>query len=200
MKKRSAIVGRILNYFLQGLLITVPITVTFYVILKAIVWIDGLIPLHIPITIPGFNEFEIPGIGIIVLFIIVTVLGYFASNLVANPFFSMIEKLLGKTPLFKIIYTSVKDLVEAFVGEKKRFTKPVLVTISHNPEIQRIGFVTENDLTRLGIAPSKMAVYLPFSYGFNGQLLIVESKNITGLDASGTEMMKFIISGGVTDI
>jgi len=200
MKKRSAIVGRILNYFLQGLLITVPITVTFFVILKAIDWIDGLIPVHIPITIPGFKEFEIPGIGIIVLFIIVTVLGYFASNLVANPFFSMVEKLLGKTPLFKIIYTSVKDLVEAFVGEKKRFTKPVLVTISHNPEIHRIGFVTENDLTRLGIAPSKMAVYLPFSYGFNGQLLIVESKNITGLDASGTEMMKFIISGGVTEI
>ncbi len=200
MKNRSAIVGRIFNYFLQGLLITVPITVTFYVIIKAIIWIDGLIPLHIPITMPGFNEFEIPGIGIIVLFIIVTILGYFASNLVANPFFSMVEKLLGKTPLFKIIYTSVKDLVEAFVGEKKRFTKPVLVTISHTPEIQRIGFVTENDLTRLGIAPSKMAVYLPFSYGFNGQLLIVESKNITGLDASGTEMMKFIISGGVTEI
>ncbi len=200
MKTKSELFSKILNYFLQGLLITVPITVTLVVLIKAIVWIDGLIPLHIPIHIPGIHEFEIPGLGILILATGVTVLGYFATNLVANPLFSMVEKLLGKTPLLKIIYTSVKDLVEAFVGEKKRFTKPVMVTVNNNPVIQRIGFVTENDLTRLGISATKMAVYLPFSYGFNGQLLIVESDNIFELNVSGTEMMKFIISGGVTEI
>ncbi len=190
----------IFNYFLQGLLITVPITVTLVVLIQGIIWIDNLIPIHIPIAIPGYPNFEIPGVGILVLFLIVTILGYFASNLVANPFFSMMEKLLGKTPLLKIIYTSVKDLVEAFVGEKKRFTKPVLVTMNYQPVTQRIGFVTENDLSRLGIETTKMAVYLPFSYGFNGQLFIVEATNIQQLDVSGTEMMKFIISGGVTEI
>ena len=90
--------------------------------------------------------------------------------------------------------------IAAIVGEKKRFTKPVLVTMSYQPVIQRIGFVTENDLSRLGIEATKLAVYLPFSYGFNGQLFIVESINVKQLDVSGTEMMKFIISGGVTDI
>jgi len=200
MNKKPTRFGQIMDYFLQGLLITVPITVTFVVIIQAIVWIDELIPVHLPVTIPGFESFDIPGIGIIVLFIIITVLGYFASTLVANPVFSMTEKLLGKTPLLKIIYTSMKDLVEAFVGEKKRFTKPVLVTVSHTPLVQRIGFVTENDLTRLGISTAMLAVYLPFSYGFNGQLMIVESVNVKELDVTGTEMMKFVISGGVTDI
>jgi uncharacterized membrane protein len=200
MKKQSSIFSRVLNYFLQGLLITVPITVTFVVIIQAVVWIDDLIPVHLPVTIPGFSKFDIPGIGIIVLFTVITLLGYFASFLVANPLFSMIEKLLGKTPLLKIIYTSMKDLVEAFVGEKKRFTKPVLVTVNKNPVIQRFGFVTENDLSRLGIEATKLAVYLPFSYGFNGQLLVVESSSVSELDVTGTEMMKFIISGGVTDI
>jgi uncharacterized membrane protein len=200
MLKGPAPFRNIFNYFLQGLLITVPITVTFVVIIKAIVWIDNIIPVHLPITIPGFAEFDIPGMGIFVLFVLITVLGYFASTLVANPVFSMVEKLLGKTPLLKIIYTSMKDLVEAFVGEKKRFTKPVLVTVSNSPVVQRIGFVTENDLTRLGIEANKLAVYLPFSYGFNGQLLIIESSNVKELDVTGTEMMKFIISGGVTDI
>jgi uncharacterized membrane protein len=197
---KSSYFRKIFNYFLQGLLITVPITVTFVVLIQAIVWIDNILPIHIPIAIPGYYNFEIPGVGILVLFIIVTVLGYFASHLVANPFFAMMEKLLGKTPLLKIIYTSVKDLVEAFVGEKKRFTKPVLVTMSQKPVIQRIGFVTENDLSRLGIDETMLAVYLPFSYGFNGQLFIIEASNIKQLDISGTEMMKFIISGGVTDI
>jgi uncharacterized membrane protein len=200
MKKRQYFFKTVFNYFLQGLLITVPITVTFVILIQAIIWIDNLIPLHIPITAPGFPRFEIPGVGILTLFIVVTVFGYFASNLVANPFFAMMEKLLGKTPLLKIIYTSVKDLVEAFVGEKKRFTKPVLVTMSLQPMLQRIGFVTENDLSRLGIESTKLAVYLPFSYGFNGQLYIVDAINVRELDVSGTEMMKFIISGGVTDI
>jgi uncharacterized membrane protein len=200
MKKQSSYFGSIFNYFLQGLLLTVPITVTFVVLIQVIIWIDNLIPVHIPITIPGFVSFEMPGIGIIVIFVIITLVGYFASSLVANPLFNVIEKLLGKTPLLKIIYTSMKDLVEAFVGEKKRFTKPVLVTVNYSPVVQRIGFVTENDLTRLGIEATKLAVYLPFSYGFNGQLMIVESSNIKELDVTGTEMMKFIISGGVTDI
>ncbi len=200
MNRRGSYAKIFLEYFLQGLLITVPITVTIVVLLKAIVWIDELIPIHIPITLPGVGAFDIPGIGIIILVSAITILGYFASALVANPVFSMTEKLLGKTPLLKIIYTSMKDLVEAFVGEKKRFTKPVLVTVSYQPTIQRIGFVTENDLTRLGIESTKLAVYLPFSYGFNGQLYIVDSTSVRQLDVSGTEMMKFIISGGVTDI
>ncbi len=200
MKKQPTYFGKIINYFLQGLLLTAPITVTFVVIIQAILWIDELIPVHLPIDIPGLTPFEIPGIGIIVLFVAITIVGYFASTLVANPIFNMVEKLLGKTPLLKIIYTSMKDLVEAFMGEKKRFTRSVLVTVNYSPVIQRIGFVTENDLTRLGIESSKIAVYLPFSYGFNGQMLIIESTNIQELEVSGAEMMKFIISGGVTEI
>jgi len=200
MDEEKSTLKKILNYFLQGLLITVPITVTLVVLIKGIIWIDDLLPLHIPVNIPGIGEIDIPGLGIIILLVVVTILGYFASALVANPFFAMMEKLFAKTPLLKIIYTSVKDLIEAFVGEKKRFTKPVLVTVNRQPDIQRIGFITENDLTRLGISATKMAVYLPFSYGFNGQLMIIESDNIKELNVSGTEMMKFIISGGVTDI
>lgn len=191
---------KILNYFLQGLLITVPIAVTFVVLFKAIIWIDSLLPFQIPVRVPWLHDVEIPGLGILAIFVMISIFGYFASFLVANPVFTLLEKLLGKTPLLKVIYTSVKDLIEAFVGEKKRFTQPVLVTMSKQPEIQRIGFVTENDLTNLGIPLGKLAVYFPFSYGFNGQLFIVSSENVAKLDASGTEMMKFIISGGVTEI
>jgi uncharacterized membrane protein len=191
---------KLLNYFLQGLLITVPIVVTFVVLFKSIIWIDSLLPFQIPVKIPGFPDIDLPGLGILALFFIITIFGYFASTLVANPVFTIMEKLLGKTPLLKIIYSSVKDLIEAFVGEKKRFTQPVLVTMTKEPVIQRIGFVTENDLTNLGIPLGKLAVYFPFSYGFNGQLFIVPAENVSPINASGTEMMKFIISGGVTDI
>ncbi|MEZ5109858.1 MAG: DUF502 domain-containing protein [Bacteroidia bacterium] len=94
----------------------------------------------------------------------------------ANPFFLLLERLLERTPLLKIIYTSVKDLIEAFVGERKRFNQPVLVTVNKESQVQRIGFITKNDLTEIGISNQKLAVYLPFSYGFNGQPVIVPSE------------------------
>lgn len=191
---------KLINYFLQGLLFVVPIAVTVYVVIKAVVWLDNLLPVKVPIPVPGAESYDLPGLGILLIASIITVAGYIGTRFVRNPVFAIFEGLIERTPLLKLIYSSVKDLIEAFVGEKKSFTQPVLVTINNNPSIQRIGFVTENDLTELGLGKEKMAVYLPFSYGFNGQLVIVESNNVQKLDASGTEMMKFVISGGVTDI
>jgi uncharacterized membrane protein len=191
---------KILYFFLQGLLFVVPAAVTFYFVYLAIIWIDNLIPIHVHIPVPGIEDKDIPGLGILVIFAVITLLGYIGTRFVRNPFFLMFEGLMERTPLLKVIYSSVKDLVEAFVGEKKRFTQPVLVTVNHNPVIQRVGFVTGDDLRELGLGKEKLAVYLPFSYGFNGQLMILDSTQVQKIDASGTEMMKFVISGGVTDI
>lgn len=191
---------KLINYFLQGLLFVVPVVVTFYVVIQAVIWMDNLLPIQVDIPVPGFDSFKLPGLGILVILITITLFGYVGTRFVRNPFFMIFENLMERTPLLKLIYSSVKDLIEAFVGEKKRFTKPVLVTINENPQIQRIGFITDDDMTAVGIPKGVIAVYLPFSYGFNGQLVIVKSENVTPIDASGTEMMKFVISGGVSDI
>ncbi len=191
---------KLLNYFFQGLLVVIPISVTIVVIYKIIFWIDGLLPFQLPVKLPGIGDVNIPGLGILTIVVGITIFGYFAKFFVANPFFLLLERLLERTPLLKIIYTSVKDLIEAFVGEKKRFNQPVLVTVNKESQVQRIGFITKNDLTEIGISNQKLAVYLPFSYGFNGQLVIVPSENVEKINASGTEMMKFVISGGVTEV
>jgi uncharacterized membrane protein len=191
---------KLASYFLQGLLFVVPTAVTVIVVINAVQWMDNLLPIKVPVTLPGFDNFNLPGMGIIVILSIITVLGYIGTRFVRNPFFIMFEGLIERTPLLKVIYSSVKDLIEAFVGEKKRFNQPVLVTVNSSPSVQRIGFVTGNDLTEMGLGREKIAVYLPFSYGFNGQLVIVDSSTVTKLDSSGTEMMKFVISGGVTDL
>jgi uncharacterized membrane protein len=105
-----------------------------------------------------------------------------------------------KAPLIKIIYTAVKDLISAFVGKKKRFREPVLVRLGNSPDLQRIGFITNNELTILGKANEKVAVYLPHSYAMSGDLFIVPVSNITPIKASSTDVMKFIISAGLTQI
>lgn len=191
---------KLANYFFQGLLFVVPAVVTFYVVSMAIVWMDNLLPIKIPVQVPGSLDIELPGLGILIILAVITFLGYLGTRFVRNPFFLMFESLIERTPFLKIIYSSVKDLIEAFVGEKKRFNEPVLVTINNNPPVQRFGFITENDLSQLGLEKEKMAVYLPFSYGFNGQLVVVDAVQVKKLDASGTEVMKFVISGGVTEI
>lgn len=190
----------LLNHFFQGLLFTVPIAVTLWVLLRAIIWIDSLLPFQIPIKIPGFAQLEIPGLGLLAIFFIVTVIGYFGTKYIRNPFFAYIEKLIEKAPMAKLIYTSVKDLISAFVGEKKRFNHPVMVKFEKNSEAYRIGFITNDDLSAIGLDIGQVAVYLPFSYSFMGELIIVPRENIRPINSSGTDMMKFIISGGVTEI
>ncbi len=176
---------KLLGYFFQGLLYTLPIAATVYVVYKAIVLIDGLIPI------------KVPGLGIIILIISITVIGFLGGALISSRILKL-EKLLDRIPLIKIIYTSVKDLLSAFVGKKKRFTEPVLVKMEG--EVERLGFITQKDLTDLGISKDKIGVYIPFSYAVTGNLIIVPKKNVTHIDANSADIMKFIISGGVTEL
>jgi uncharacterized membrane protein len=191
---------KLINYFLQGLLFIVPIAVTVWVLFKSIIWIDSLLPFQIPIKIPGFTEIEIPGLGLLAIFVLVSFMGFIGTKYIQNPFTYYIEKLIDRAPLAKLIYTSVKDLISAFVGEKKRFNHPVMVKLEKNSEAYRIGFITNENVSEIGMGAGLVAVYLPFSYSFMGELIIVPGENIKPINASGTEMMKFIISGGVTTI
>lgn len=176
---------RFLGYFFQGLLYTLPIAATVYVIVEAIVLIDGILP------------FKLPGLGFVILIAAITLIGFLGGALISSRILKL-EKLLDRIPLIKIIYTSVKDLLSAFVGKKKRFTEPVLVKMEGN--VERLGFITQKDLTDLGISANKIGVYIPFSYAVTGNLIIVPKENVTPVDANSADIMKFIISGGVTEL
>ena len=180
--------NRIINYFLQGLIYIVPISVTIYVMYKSFKEIDGILP------------FNIPGLGLIVLFILITLVGVIGSKLIASPFNSLFKKILEKAPLLKTIYTSVKDLMKTFVGGKKGFDQAVLIKVYENSTIERIGFITNEDLGNLNISKEKVLVYIPHSYAFSGQLFLVEKKNLTPINSSSSDIMKLIISGGVSEV
>lgn len=183
---------KLINYFLQGLLFVVPIVVTIYVLFQLISWIDNLLPF--------LSKLNIPGLGIVAIFVLVSAAGYIGSRFVRNPFFAYMEHLMERAPLVKFIYTSVKDLIGAFVGEKKSFNQPVAVKLEKNSETERIGFITQNDMQHLDFGTDKVAVYLPFSYSFMGELVVVPRENVRKINASGPDMIKFVISGGVGEV
>src|SRR2546427_461299 len=112
---------RILNYFFQGLLFVIPIVVTFWVIINGVLWLDNLLPFKIPVKLPWLEKIDIPGLGLIAIFVFITIAGYLGTKYIRNPFFTLIEHAIERTPLIKLIYSSVKDLIKAFVGEKKSF-------------------------------------------------------------------------------
>jgi len=176
---------KLLGYFLQGMLYLVPIAATIYIVVEAVVMVDGMVPV------------KFPGLGLLIIVVVVTAAGYLGGTLIVRRILKL-EKLLDRVPLLKIIYTSVKDLLAAFVGKKKRFTEPVLVKMEG--QVERLGFITQRDLTHLGISADKIGVYIPFSYAITGNLIIVPKENVTPINGSSTDIMKFIISGGVTEV
>lgn len=183
--EKSITFRRLLNYFLRGLLILVPITLTVYIIVEALQWIDSLIPV------------QIPGLGLVIVSGVIILFGYLASNLIARPIFDMMEEILLKVPLISLIYSSIKDLLSAFVGDKKKFTQAVLVTMDEANGIQKMGFLTQSSLEVLELQ-DKVAVYLPHSYNFSGNFYIVPRERVTLLNLPGADVMKFIVSGGVS--
>jgi uncharacterized membrane protein len=186
--------NNIKNYFLKGLLYSVPIAVTFWVIIEAYNFLDGIIGNHLP------ESLQIPFLGLLVMVALITFFGYIGSVIIVTPFNSFFQNLLNRAPLLKTIYSSVKDLMNTFVGQKKGFSEPVLVKIYENSTIERIGFITNEEVESLNIKKGKVLVYMPHSYAISGQLFVVDKKNITPIDRSSSEVMKLIISGGVTEI
>lgn len=181
---------RLSRYFLQGLLFMVPLVLTLYIFYFLFIKIDGLIK----IPLPGIGI--IPGIGFITTILLITLIGFLVSNFLTRKLFIWLDTLLNKVPLFKLLYGSVRDLLNAFVGNKKSFTQPVLVKLSHEGLAHVLGFITCETLASFGLE-EYVAVYVPQSYNFAGQLLVFPREQVHLLSAGSTDIMAFIVSGGV---
>lgn len=179
-------IRKLLAYFFQGLIAIAPLILTFYLLYVSFVYIDGLLP------------FSIPGLGILVIIVSVTFIGFLVNLAIRTPLYHFARKLLDKMPIVKVMVTSIKDLLSAFVGKEKKFEHPVRIMLDKENEIERLGFLTQESLNFMDIEDTKIAVYLPSSYGILGELYIVPHANVKPLNNKAAEVMKFIISGGVS--
>ncbi len=184
----------LISYMLRGLLLLAPLVVTAYIIFALFRVLDD--------SVNDFLEqlfaIRFRGLGIIILLLLITLMGFLSSTLFLRPLFIMVEHAIARAPFVNLIYTSLKDFVAAFLSDKKKFNQPVVVNINGNPEFQKLGFITRQDLGFIGLK-GKVAVYLPHSYNFSGNLFVVDSKNVTPLNVPVAEFMKFIVSGGITE-
>jgi uncharacterized membrane protein len=184
---------KLFQYFLQGLLLVAPFGLTIYFIYVIFNFTDNLIKQFLM----EFLKINIPGLGVLVIIAFLVVIGFLGQTIIARPFKVLFGKFLDRVPILRVVYSALNDLFSAFVGQEKKFDKPVLVLVNPVTNLEKLGFLTESDLSKLALQ-DKVAVYFPHSYNFSGELYIVTSVQITQVDISPAEVMKFIVSAGVS--
>lgn len=182
----------LIKSFFQGLVILGPLCVTLAVIYYVFTSVDDLVP-----SISG----KIPGLTFIILLVLTTLVGIIGTRFFVGRFVvDLLEHILEKTPGIKYIYSSIKEVLVSFVGDKKKFNHPVWVRTQNEPEIWRIGFLTQKDLDFVSLE-GMVSVYLPHSYAISGWVIITAAENVKPVEGmNAAEAMKFAVSGGVTGV
>lgn len=186
----NKIAKTLVSLFLQGVLYITPLFIPLYIIYSVFVSLDS--------SFETWFGVDIPGLGILALFVVLTIIGFLGNLFITESIKNGFYKFLERTPLIKTIYNSVKDLLNAFVGKEKKFNKPVLVKVNTISNLEKVGFITQEDLSDFGISGEKIAVYFPHSYAFSGEMFIVPKEHITPIDKKSADVMKFIVSAGVS--
>jgi uncharacterized membrane protein len=180
---------KLIQYFLQGLIIIGPVTLTVYAIYVVFDKIDNILR-------PVIN---IPGIGFVIIIAFILSVGYLSSFFVMSRIISLIDSLLERTPGIKLVYSFIRDFFEAFAGHKKKFTRSVLANVENN-DVWRVGFITQDDMSKFAMVDF-VAVYIPISYSVAGNVYIIPKERIRPItNISSAQTMKFAVSGGVTDV
>jgi len=190
---------KLLQYFLQGLLILAPITITAYAIFWVVTSIDNLLPLFTYKDVQGTVRVQNYGIGFLIIIAALIIIGYFSSFFITGRVVSFVDKLLEKTPGIKYIYSTTRDFFEAFAGDKKKFTKNVLANVDDN-DVWRFGFVTREDMDDFGLK-DYVTVYIPMAYSVAGNVYVIPKERVKPItNISAAQTMKFAVSGGITDL
>ncbi len=184
-----------MNYFLQGVLYIAPFGISAYIIYIIFNFIDNILNN----IFEKFFIINIPGLGFIIIFFFLVLVGMAGRSILAKPFKILFNRLIEKTPLLKLIYSALNDLFKAFVGKERKFNKPVIVLVNPISNLEKLGFLTEEDLSKIN-EKDKVAVYFPHSYNFSGELFIVPKNHVRPIDINPAVVMKFIVSGGVSNI
>ena len=190
---------KLLQYFLQGMLILAPVAVTLYALYFVVSTIDGWLPIFSTTDEQGRVHVQNYGLGFLIIIAALITIGYFSSFFITGRIVSFLDKFMQKTPGLKHIYGTTRDFFEAFAGDKKKFTQNVLANVDDN-DVWRIGFLTRDDMSDFGLKDF-VSVYVPMAYSVAGNVYIIPKERVRPITQySSTQTMKFAVSGGVTDL
>lgn len=193
------IASALLNYFVKGIIVVLPVGLAVYLIYWAVSTIDNALNLSDVFIENGQGKpLHIPGLGILNVLVVIMLAGVLVTNVITDPIRTWFNRWINRLPFFNFLYSSIKDLTEAFVGDEKKFNEAVIVEVNEFG-LKKIGFLVQKDLAKLGL-PGEVAVYFPYSYSFAGQVVIISADKVKPIEKNSADMMKFVISGGVSGL
>lgn len=182
--------SKLIKYFFQGILIVMPLAITGYLFYEIFLFLDRFNPIS-----------AIPGLGLVLVFLSIALVGFLGRWLISDKWDEWLERQLKKAPLVHMIYGGVRDLLQAFVGNKKKFKQPVLVQMGQGQALYRVGFVTDQSFAKLAeLDEDLVSVYLPHSYNISGNLYLVPAKQLKEINLKSGDVMKYVVSGGLSAI
>jgi uncharacterized membrane protein len=196
---------KIIQYFLQGLLVIAPLAITAYTIYWVVSTVDNWLPIfREPVrdfqgNVTGYRVKNY-GVGFLIVFGTIILVGYLSSFFIQSKIFNLFDSWLEKTPGVKFIYSSVRDFFGAFAGDKKKFNKAVLANV-FSEDVWIVGFLTDEEMHKFEMGNDKVAVYVPQAYNFAGQLYILPRDKVRKIDhITSGEAMKYAVTGGVVHV
>lgn len=184
--------------FFKGLISVVPLIFTFYILF----WLVGSAEFMLEHIFKFFlpDSWYIKGSGFVLGMAVVFFFGGFLESRIFRSQFHIFEELLIRIPIVKSIYTTIRDFSSLFSHRNKgKFSQVVLVNVPPGNG-QQIGFITVLDFEEVlptFIADDQVVVYLPFSYQMGGCTVIMSRENVTEIDMSVENAMRFIVTAGV---
>lgn len=181
--------------FISGLIVTVPLVITFLVLRFLFESFDGILN---PI-VNSLLGYDIPGLGVVVAVMIILLTGIITTNFIGARLFRTGDSFLRKTPLVRVIYTAAKQLLESMVTPSKRAFSEVALIEYPRKGIYAIGFLAaECSLKNNGIDNDMRLVFIPSTpTPFTGLVVLIPIEEIYPMDMKVEEAVKILVSGGV---
>jgi uncharacterized membrane protein len=200
--RRLSLAGRLRNYFLAGVLITAPIGITVWLSWKFVSFVDSQVTPLIP---PRWNPesylpFDVPGLGLIVVFVGLTLIGMFAAGFAGRVLMRSGERLLARVPVVRSIYSAVKQILQTILAKKSTAFRKVVLFQYPRPEVWSIGFLTGKAEGHIQEIADRdvLNVFLPTTPNpTSGFLLFVPAGEAKELAMTVEEGLKMVVSGGL---
>lgn len=185
--------------FISGLVAFLPIAITIYIAFAAVNIVENLLGQFLRTALP--SEYYFPGLGLMATLLLIFFLGLLLNNLVTAGLFVRLQEKLAEVPLFKVVYSPLRDLMNLFSKgqQTNSLKKVVLVTIADGKQV--LGLVTREHFENLGpnflSAQNKLAVYIPMSYGLGGYTLLIDKNQLEPLDIPVEKAMSLALTAWI---
>ena len=188
--KQTTLFKKIFRYFIQGVIVVAPIGITAYILYWMFEKVDNILRPFL----------TVPGLGFVIIIVFIVLVGWVSSNFLMGSVITFFDQWMERTPVIKFIYTSTKDFFEAFAGDKRKFNQAVLANVFAD-DVWIVGFLTDEEMGKFEMGEGMVAVYVPQSYNFAGQLYVLPRDKVRKIEKiTSGEAMKYAVTGGVVDL